>query len=171
MSGRVLKRAVETPEAAEQALRLDDYLPYRLVMSSSAVSRLIARAYEARFGLSIPQWRVICVLAEDGASAVGVLVQRTGMDGPAVAEALQGLKARGLVSPQAAAPAHEPLAWRLSDQGLALHEAIAPLALAYEAALISGLAPQEVALLKRLLARVQAAAEALAGETRPPSAP
>ena len=45
-----------------------------------------------------------------------------------------------------------------------LHAEIAPLALAYEAALISGLAPHEVALLKRLLLRLQGAAGVLAGE-------
>ena len=48
----------------EQAeLRLDAYLPYRLSVASNAVSGLIARAYEDRFGLTVPQWRVICVLA------------------------------------------------------------------------------------------------------------
>ena len=41
---------------------------------------------------------------------------------------------------------------------------IAPLALAYEAALIAGLAPDEVGLLKRLLTRLQSAAGQLAGD-------
>ena len=49
-------------------------------------------------------------------------------------------------------------------EGERLHGEIAPLALAYEAALIAGLAPAEVALLKRLLNRLQAAALTLAGE-------
>jgi DNA-binding MarR family transcriptional regulator len=53
----------------------------------------------------------------------------------------------------------------LTEAGRALHSEIAPLALAYEAALISGLTPDEVALLKRLLVRLQAAAGQLAGET------
>jgi DNA-binding MarR family transcriptional regulator len=53
---------------------------------------------------------------------------------------------------------------RLTSDGARLYEQIAPLALAYEAALISGLAPQEVALLKRLLSRLQGAASVLAGE-------
>jgi DNA-binding MarR family transcriptional regulator len=49
----------------------------------------------------------------------------------------------------------------LTEEGRALHGEIAPLALAYEAALISGLSPDEVALLKRLLVRLQGAASAL----------
>ena len=48
-----------------------------------------------------------------------------------------------------------------------MHAEIAPLALAYEAALICGLAPAEVAQLKRLLARLQHAAGTLAGGAAP----
>ena len=52
----------------------------------------------------------------------------------------------------------------LSRDGRTLFAEIAPLALAYEAALIAGLAPSEVAMMKRLLSRLQTAASALAGE-------
>ena len=52
----------------------------------------------------------------------------------------------------------------LTPEGAGLHAEIAPLALAYEAALIAGLAPEEVALLKRLLSRLQSAAGQLAGD-------
>lgn len=46
------------------------------------------------------------------------------------------------------------------------HGEIAPLALAYEAALLAGLAPAEVLTLKRLLSRLEAAAARLSGEGR-----
>ena len=55
----------------------------------------------------------------------------------------------------------------LTEEGRRLHAEIAPLALAYEAALICGLAPAEVAQLKRLLTRLQHAAGALAGGAPP----
>ena len=58
-------------QAGPAALVLDAYLPYRLSVASNAVSGLIARAYEDRFGLPVPQWRLICVLAEDGALTQG----------------------------------------------------------------------------------------------------
>ena len=61
-------------------LRLDAYLPYRLSVASNAVSGLIARAYQDRFGLTVPQWRLICVLAEDGGLTQGQLVARTVID-------------------------------------------------------------------------------------------
>jgi DNA-binding MarR family transcriptional regulator len=147
-------------------LRLDAYLPYRLSVASNAVSGLIARAYQDRFGLSVPQWRLICVLAEDGGLTQGQIVARTVMDKVTVSRAAQGLQKRRLVGRsdhQADGRSH---VLALTREGAGLHAEIAPLALAYEAALISGLAPDEVALLKRLLARLQSAAGQLAGEGR-----
>lgn len=154
------------PEIVEggAGLKLDEYLPYRLSVASNAVSRLIARAYEDRFGLTIPQWRLICVLAEDGAMNPSAIVGRTGMDKVTVSRAAQGLLKRRLVERSENDRDGRSHVVALSAEGCRLHGEIAPLALAYEAALISGLAPQEVALLKRLLQRLQGAAGVLAGE-------
>ena len=79
-------------------LKLDAYLPYRLSVASNAVSGLIARAYEDRFGLSVPQWRLLCVLAEDGGLTQVQIVARTVMDKTVVSRAAQGLARRHLVS-------------------------------------------------------------------------
>ena len=59
----------------------------------------------------------------------------------------------------------------LSPQGASLYAEISPLALAYEAALISGLSPDEVAMVKRLLTRLQQAAGQLGGEPSTPGGP
>ncbi|HEV7986046.1 MAG TPA: MarR family winged helix-turn-helix transcriptional regulator, partial [Steroidobacteraceae bacterium] len=63
-----------------RALRLQDYLPYRLSVAANAVSRVIARAYERQFGLKIPQWRLIAVLADEGPLTQQALCGRTVMD-------------------------------------------------------------------------------------------
>ena len=148
-------------------LKLDAYLPYRLSVASNAVSGLIARAYEDRFGLTIPQWRLICVLAEDGGLTQVAIVSRTGMDKVTVSRAAQGLAKRRLVARTDHHADGRSHVLALSAEGSRLYSEIAPLALAYEAALIAGLAPSEVALLKRLLNRLQSAAVALAGEEAP----
>jgi DNA-binding MarR family transcriptional regulator len=56
----------------------------------------------------------------------------------------------------------------LTPEGRRLYAEIAPLALAYEAALIAGLTPDEVSMMRRLLLRLQSAATMLAGEGEPP---
>jgi DNA-binding MarR family transcriptional regulator len=152
---------------SDAELRLDAYLPYRLSVASNAVSGLIARAYQDRFGLSVPQWRLICVLAEDGGLTQGQIVARTVMDKVTVSRAAQGLQKRRLVGRsdhQADGRSH---VLALTREGAGLHAEIAPLALAYEAALIAGLAPDEVKLLKRLLMRLQSMAGRLAGDAQP----
>lgn len=151
------------PSAADAALVLDDYLPFRLSIASNAVSRLIARAYEDRFGLTIPQWRLMAVLAE-GALTQQAIVSRTAMDKVTVSRAAQGLVARHLIARAAHEADGRSHRLALTDTGLKLHAEIAPLALAYEAALLAGLAPAEVAMMKRLLSRLEGAAARLSGE-------
>jgi len=163
-----MTRPDRSPPPPHAMLRLDAYLPYRLSVASNAVSGLIARAYQDRFGLSVPQWRLICVLAEDGGLTQGQIVTRTVMDKVTVSRAAQGLLKRHLVERsehQADARSH---VLALTGEGWRLHSEIAPLALAYEAALIVGLAPDEVSLMRRLLMRLQTAAAALAGDAEPP---
>jgi DNA-binding MarR family transcriptional regulator len=159
--------ARQPAQSAGALLRLADYLPYRLSTASNAVSRLIARAYEDRFGLAIPEWRLICVLAEEGEATQAGLVVRSGMDKVTVSRAAAGLARRRLVERRRNPADGRSQVLALSAAGASLHAEVAPLALAYEAALISGLAPDEVAQLKRLLARLQSAAAALAGEPAP----
>jgi len=143
-------------------LKLDAYLPYRLSVASNAVSGLIARAYEDRFGLTVPQWRLICVLAEDGGLTQGQLVARTVMDKVTVSRAAQGLLRRHLVSRSEHHADGRSHVLQLSTQGTSLYAEIAPMALAYEQALLTGLSPEEVEAMKRLLESLQAAATRLA---------
>jgi DNA-binding MarR family transcriptional regulator len=155
-------------ETAEADLRLDAYLPYRLSVASNAVSGLIARAYQDRVGLSVPQWRLICVLAEDGGLTQGQIVARTVMDKVTVSRAAQGLLKRRMVERSDHHADGRSHVLALTAEGGRMYAEIAPLALAYEAALIAGLAPEEVKLLKRLLMRLQTAAGQLAGDADPP---
>jgi DNA-binding MarR family transcriptional regulator len=79
-----------------------------------------------------------------------------------VSRAAQGLLNRHLVSRTAHQADARSHLLALSSQGRALYGEIAPLALAYEQALIAGLSSGEVEDLKRLLLRLQSAATALA---------
>ena len=158
-----LSLAPNPDEASDGALTLDDYLPFRLSVASNGVSRLIARAYEDRFGLTIPQWRVMAVLAE-GDMTPQQVVSRTVMDKVSVSRAARELVARSLLARDANAADGRSHLLSLTPMGRSLHAEIAPLAKAYEAALLAGLAPSEVATLKRLLVRLEGAAARLSGQ-------
>jgi DNA-binding MarR family transcriptional regulator len=147
----------------DSALRLDGYLPYRLSVASNAVSRLIARAYEDRFGLTIPQWRLIAVLAEDGPLTQQAIGARTVMDKVTVSRATQGLVKRKLVqrAPHDADGRSHHLA--LSRAGERLYSEISPVALEYEARLLRQFDPAAIEELKRVLRHLESAAEVLSG--------
>ena len=158
-----LALAQAAEEVGESGLTLDDYLPFRLSVASNGVSRLIARAYEDRFGLTVPQWRLMAVLAE-GEMTQQQVVARTAMDKVTVSRAARELVGRSLLARDANTADGRSHLLGLTAMGRSLYAEIAPLAKAYEAALLTGLAPSEVATLKRLLLRLEAASARLSGQ-------
>jgi DNA-binding MarR family transcriptional regulator len=134
-------------------LRLSDFLPYRLSIASNAVSDRVASAYQARFGLKVPEWRVLAVVAEQGQATQAALVAATQMDKMTVSRAVTALGARGLLA-RSSAEDRRTLALRLTPAGEALHAEIAPMALSIERELLEGFSAAEreqlIALLKRL---------------------
>jgi DNA-binding MarR family transcriptional regulator len=152
-------------------LKLDAYLPYRLSVAANAVSELIARAYQARFGLTIPQWRLIAVLGEDGPMTQQALCARTVMDKVTISRAAAALTERGLThrAPNAADGRSHRLG--LTAEGEALYNDVAPSALAYEARLLEAFSVFEQQTAHNLLRRLEAAAVALTGALDQPVAP
>lgn len=75
---------MSVPASAIPALDLEHFLPYRLSVLSNTVSTALAGAYARRFGLSIPQWRVIAVLARTPGLSAAAVAERTAMDKVAV---------------------------------------------------------------------------------------
>jgi DNA-binding MarR family transcriptional regulator len=142
-------------------LRLDAFLPYQLSVASNAVSGAIAKAYVAHFGLRIPEWRLIAVLAEDQGLTQQALVARTEMDKMTVSRAAQALAARGLVTRVRHGQDGRSHALALSAAGQALYAQIAPKALEMEAALLAELSAAEIEALRSTLAKLKAASHAL----------
>jgi len=151
-------------DKARGSLTLQHYLPYRLSVAANAVSRLIALAYEEKFGLTIPQWRLIAVLAEEGPLTQQQLCGRTIMDKVTVTRAGQGLLRRRLIKriPNSTDGRSHRLV--LTKTGEALYEEVVPLALEYEVKLLVGLAPHEVAKLEQQLRQLEQTAAALRKE-------
>jgi len=139
-------------------LRLADFLPYRLSVTSNAVSDRVAGVYQSRFGLKVPEWRVLAVVAEQGTATQAALVAATQMDKMTVSRAVAALVARGLLA-RSAAGDRRTLELRLTPTGEALHAQIAPLALAIERELLSGFSVAERERLMQLLTRLEACAK------------
>ena len=166
-----LRRAALDPTAVRKPLRLDDYLPYRLSVAANAASQLIARAYVDRFGLTVPQWRLMAVLGEDSPMTQQALCARTVMDKVTVMRAAQGLQRRRLVRRLPNVEDGRSHRLVLTAAGERMYAQVAPLALEYEAALLEGLDRIEVSKLERWLRQVQQAASALTRAAAQPANP
>ena len=137
-------------------------------MLSNTVSSALAGAYARRFGLTIPEWRVIAVLARaPGLSAAGV-AERTAMDKVAVSRAVTGLTRSGRVRRLLATSDKRRSVLSLTARGRAVYRRIVPLALAYERRLLAEMSPAEKLQFEELLSRLQDRARRLgpAGEAR-----
>jgi len=150
------------PAAADFAL--ERFLPYRLAVLSHRISRSFARLYAERFGLAIPEWRVMAVLGRFAPLSPGGLVERTAMDKVRVSRALAALEARGLVVRRIDRGDRRRATLRLSAAGRRIHAAIVPLARDIESRFTAELSTAEGAALDALLGRLQAQAERLDGE-------
>jgi DNA-binding MarR family transcriptional regulator len=140
-------------------LKLEEFLPYRLAVLSNTVSTTVARAYDKRFNVSIPEWRVIAILGRfPGLSAVEV-AERTMMDKVAVSRAVTKLIKKGRVDRQFADADKRRSILNLSEEGRKLHDEIAELALGFERDLLQGLSADELeqlnGIMERLLARAR----------------
>ena len=143
----------------DEELILENFLPYRLSILSNTVSSTVARVYDKRFNLSIPEWRVIAILGRfPGLSAVEV-AERTLMDKVAVSRAVSKLIKNGRIDREFADADRRRSILNLSEQGRRVHDEIAPLALQFERDLLQGLSAEDVQrldiLMERLLARAR----------------
>ena len=139
-------------------LTLDNFVPYRLSATSNVVSDVIARAYEALFGLSIPEWRVLAVVAErDGVTQQGICTA-TRMDKVTVSRATIALVDRGLVirAPNRADRRSRLLA--LTRPGRTLYADVAPKALELENRIFSSFPTEEVERFSAMLRAIEARA-------------
>lgn len=124
-------------------LILEEFLPYRLSITSHTVSTNIARVYEKRFGVSIPEWRVIAILGRyPGLSAVEV-AERTLMDKVAVSRAVTKLIKNGRIDREFADADKRRSILNLSEEGRKVHNEIAPLALRFEQELVDDISVED----------------------------
>jgi DNA-binding MarR family transcriptional regulator len=142
-------------------LHLDTYLPYRLSMASNKVSSLIAKAYETRFGLSVPQWRILVILSEGTSLSQKGLIERTAMDKVTISRAVAALVTRGLLMRNESEGDRRISALCLSKAGKEIVSDVAPIALKFEASLIEAIGPQKAQELDDMLRKLEACADAL----------
>ena len=154
------KSSASAPETP--TLHLTRFLPYRLSVLSNTVSHTVAKLYEKRFGITIPEWRIIAVLGGGETLSAGEIAQRTAMDKVQVSRAISRMLDSALILRESGDTDRRKALLTLTPKALDIYAQIVPLALAYEAQLTSALSEDEAALLDRLLSKLQGQADQLA---------
>ena len=140
---------------ADVSLRLDAFIPYLLSVTSNVVSDAIASTYQALFGLTIPEWRLIAVIGEDDAITQQQVGRRTQMDKVSVSRATIALVDRGLVERKPHASDRRSQSLHLTRTGQDLYKQVAPKALELERRIFASFDPEDVAAFSTMLKRVQ----------------
>lgn len=146
--------AAKAREKTRDILDLNAFLPYRLSILSNTVSEAISRLYAERFGLTIPGWRVMAILAQHPGLSAGEVAVRTAMDKVAVSRAVAQLMEAGYLERQFADDDRRRSMLTLSAQGGGVYDQVVPLARRMEAELVESLSPQDRAVFDRLLAQL-----------------
>ena len=137
--------------ARHQKLHLEKFLPYRLSVLSNTVSSAIAAAYFAHFGLSIPEWRVMAILAANPGLSAAEVTARTAMDKVAVSRAVATLIAVGRLRRTTVPADRRRTHLALTPAGAGVYSRVVPMALEYERRLLAPLSRRDRATLDRIL--------------------
>jgi DNA-binding MarR family transcriptional regulator len=145
---------------------LERFLPYRLSVLSNLVSGTIADAYQRRFDLTIPEWRVIAVLSRHPGVSAAEVAELTRMDAVAVSRAVARLLRAGRLRRTVSPLDRRRSVLSVSSAGAAVYRQVAPIALGYERELLDALNPTQRAVLRCALDALTARAESLAGSLK-----
>jgi DNA-binding MarR family transcriptional regulator len=155
-----------TARKAGGTLDLEHFLPYRLSVLSNRVSDAIAQQYSDRFGLSIPEWRVMAVLGGTSGLSARDVAERTAMDKVQVSRAVESLVRGRRAARTADADDGRIQRLALTAKGRAIYDEVVPLALHLEEVFLSALKPEERRLLDALMIKLSRQAHLLGGGQR-----
>jgi DNA-binding MarR family transcriptional regulator len=124
-----------TTETSEQPpLQLEDFLPHRLNVLSSLVSQALTRVY-GKYGIGIPEWRVLVSLGQFGVMTGKAIGARTHMHKTKVSRAVAQLERRKYLARRANRSDLREAFLSLTPAGRAVYEELAPRALEFTARL------------------------------------
>jgi DNA-binding MarR family transcriptional regulator len=126
---------------------LSAFLPYRMSVLAGRISRQLAAVYGTRFGLTIPEWRILAHLSqlppEAGDVSVREVQARVDMDKAKVTRAAQRLETAGLISKRANPADRRLVSLALTEAGRARMAVLVPWVQDYEQRLLAVLEPDE----------------------------
>ena len=166
---RAIDNAIrDTPEAATDSdsapLKLEDFLPYQLNVVASLVSQALSRVYSRRYGIGVPEWRVLVTLGQYRIMTGKAIGAHTHMHKTKVSRAVALLEKRKLLSRRANRADMREAFLSLTGSGRAMYQDLAPHALEFTERLTEILSPLDRAAFNRALEQLTARSAELVAE-------
>jgi DNA-binding MarR family transcriptional regulator len=155
MSSVAKKTTPETPVRDNTAaIELEGFLPYRLNVLATLVSQSLAKVYGDRFGISIPEWRVLATLGQFREKTAREIGLHSQMHKTTVSRAVAALTGRHLIARRPNRDDMREAFLTMTPKGQAIYLEIVPLARGFAEQLSEGLSRDELQLLDGLISRL-----------------
>lgn len=137
-------------------LDLFKFVPFRLNRLGAEVSAALSSEYRARYGLDIPEWRVMATLGfRNEACSAQYIAQCTRTHKSTISRAVTSLLEHGLIERVENAEDRREFRLRMTHKGQALYEELIPRLLRREQEILSCLTAQERKEFARLLGKIE----------------
>ena len=130
--------------------RLTHHVPYLVARVASLVREAVAPIL-AEFDITLPMWRVLAVLGEDGERTVGELLVATSLEQSTLSRTISALQRRGLVSKKSRRDDARSIAVAILTRGRALNARLAPYWDGQHRMLVAGVDAADLACFKAVL--------------------
>jgi DNA-binding MarR family transcriptional regulator len=145
-------------------LKLEEFLPYRLNVVASVVSQALSRLYAVRYGIGVPEWRVLVTLGQYGMMTGKAVGTHSHMHKTKVSRAVAQLEKRKLLTRRANRADLRESFLSLTPAGRAIYEDLAPVALDFAKRLSEVIEPADRAAFERAIDRLTESSSKLAAE-------
>ena len=137
-------------------LDLFGFVPFRLNRLAAEVSAALSSEYQQRYGLDIPEWRVLATLGfRDEACSAQYIAHCTRTHKSTISRAVTALMNRQLVERVENEDDRREFALRMTRKGKALYEELIPRLLRREQEILSCLSAQQRNDFAKLLGRIE----------------
>jgi DNA-binding MarR family transcriptional regulator len=138
------------------ALNLFKFTPFRLNRLAAEVSAALSSEYRQRYGLDIPEWRVLATLGfRNGACSAQYISHCTRTHKSTISRAVTALLKRQLVERIENSDDRREFQLRLTRKGVALYQELIPRLLHREREILSCLSEQERKNFARVLGKIE----------------
>lgn len=141
----------QVSDSAPDLLKLECFLPYRLVVAATLASHALARIYGRHFGIGIPEWRIIATLGQFDRLTARDIGSLSHMHKTKVSRAVNELSERGLIDRTPNRDDRREAFLSLSAPGRRIYDQVAPIALTFEKRLLDDIPTAEMKAFERVL--------------------